>query len=62
MKWDALEKKLLVLQDLMESREAEGIRRLLAELVPEYSPANGLVDWGVGGGTPASVTRREFGS
>lgn len=62
MKRDALEAKLLVLQGLIESNHSVGIRQLLAQLVPEYSPANDTVDWGAGGTTPAPVTRREFGS
>ena len=62
LKRDVLEMKLSVLQPLLEGSDAVGIRQLLAELVPEYSPTNDTVDWGVGGGTPVFVTRREFGS
>jgi len=62
MKRDALEAKLSALQSLLKSNDASGIRQLLADLVPEYSPANDTVDWSAGATTPMPVTRREFGS
>jgi FlaA1/EpsC-like NDP-sugar epimerase len=62
MERDALEDRLLVLQGLIESNNSTGIRQLLAELVPEFSPANDTVDWGATAATPAPVARREFGS
>jgi FlaA1/EpsC-like NDP-sugar epimerase len=62
MERSSLEQKLVMLQGHLENRDAEGIRRLLAELVPEYAPASGLVDWSAGATTPMAVTRREVGS
>ncbi|MEB3209679.1 MAG: polysaccharide biosynthesis protein, partial [Synechococcus sp.] len=62
MQPDALEAKLLLLRSLLEGSDAEGFRRLLSELVPEYAPAKDTVDWGDGRATPGPVTRREFGS
>jgi FlaA1/EpsC-like NDP-sugar epimerase len=56
-----LDANLLVLRGLLESNDLAGIRRLLAELVPEYVPAKGLVDWGDGGTSPTPVKRREIG-
>jgi len=62
MKRDALEAKLSVLQGLIESNHSVGICQLLAQLVPEYSPAKDTVDWSAGVTTPMPATRREFGS
>jgi FlaA1/EpsC-like NDP-sugar epimerase len=57
-----LEARLTVLKDLVEGSDSAGIRRLLAELVPEYSPANEIADWDSGGTTPTAAARHEFES
>jgi FlaA1/EpsC-like NDP-sugar epimerase len=62
MKRDALEAKLSALQSLLERNNVMGIRQLLAELVPDYAPAQDIADWGARRTTPAPPTRREFGS
>jgi hypothetical protein len=43
--WPVLENKLKELSTALETRDVQNIRSLLAQLVPDYTPSEGVVDW-----------------
>jgi FlaA1/EpsC-like NDP-sugar epimerase len=43
--WPVLENKLNELSTALETRDVQNIRSLLAQLVPDYTPSEGVVDW-----------------
>jgi FlaA1/EpsC-like NDP-sugar epimerase len=43
--WPVLENKLKELSVALETRDVQNIRSLLAQLVPDYTPSEGVVDW-----------------
>jgi FlaA1/EpsC-like NDP-sugar epimerase len=43
--WPVLENKLKELSAALETRDVQNIRSLLAQLVPDYTPSEGVVDW-----------------
>ncbi len=43
--WDVLEHKLYALSDALDANDVDEIHAMLRQLVDDYQPANGLVDW-----------------
>jgi FlaA1/EpsC-like NDP-sugar epimerase len=43
--WRVLRKALAILSGLIEARDVTRSRQMLTDLVPEFTPKDGLVDW-----------------
>ncbi len=44
--WAVLEQKLFNMSDALDANDVQEVHALLTELIDDYRPANGVVDWG----------------